>query len=93
MGVLRLTDGVWAPVLLCPGDDCEQVTVEELRGGMVVGGPHVQLAECMRLFAGGVIMAALREPNFGLGGEGGSNIALCMVRDTTSRGRAMNNWS
>ncbi|CAM9157825.1 unnamed protein product [Ectocarpus sp. 6 AP-2014] len=37
-----------------------KVTVEELRGGMVVSGPHVQLAECMRLFAGGVIMSALR---------------------------------
>ena len=39
----------------------EQVTVEELRGGMVVSGPQVQIAECMRLFAGGVIMAALGE--------------------------------
>ncbi|CAM9328661.1 unnamed protein product [Hapterophycus canaliculatus] len=37
-----------------------EVTVEELRGGMVVSGPQqVQRAECMRLFAGGVIMAAL----------------------------------
>lgn len=36
-----------------------QVTVEELRGGMVVSGPQVQIAESMRLFAGGVIMAAL----------------------------------
>lgn len=39
----------------------DQVTVEELRGGMVVSGPQVHIAECMRLFAGGVIMAALGE--------------------------------
>lgn len=39
----------------------EQVTVEELRGGIVVNGPQVQIADCMRLFAGGVIMAALGE--------------------------------
>eukprot|EP00903_Cladosiphon_okamuranus_P010648 g10069.t1 len=36
-----------------------EVTVEELRGGMVVSGPQVQIAECMRVFGGGVIMSAL----------------------------------
>lgn len=47
----------------------EQVTVEELRGGMVVSGPQVQRTECMRLFAGGVIMAALGERGVHVKGE------------------------
>lgn len=65
----------------------EQVTVEELRGGMVVSGPHVQLAECMRLFAGGVIMAALRKTDWWTGGVVEYR-TLCMMRDTMSRGSA-----
>lgn len=36
-----------------------EVTMEELRGGMLVSGHQVQDAGCMRLFAGGVIMTLL----------------------------------
>lgn len=40
---------------------CQKVTMEELRGGMLVSGHQVQDAGCMRLFAGGVIMTLLGE--------------------------------
>lgn len=54
--------------------------MEELRGGMVVSGPQVQIAECMRLFAGGVIMAALGETGCQAGG-GWRLLAAMVVRD------------
>ena len=42
-----------------------KVTMEELRGGMLVSGHQVQDAGCMRLFAGGAIMTLLGERRFG----------------------------